>query len=104
MAESHQSNQSLRTDGFQRAAASAETEAGEHRWSEMLPWERTRAIYAHLRRIDGERATAMAFSPGRSGRFRVAGGAIDRAAEDLNNLRLVRLRLEAPSGEDVVHP
>jgi len=72
MAETHQSDQSLCTDGFQRAAASAETEAGEQRWSEMLPWERAKAIYAQLRRIDAERAAAMAFSPGRAGRYRLA--------------------------------
>jgi hypothetical protein len=73
MSEADQSETTLHTDGFQRAAASAETEAGEHQWSEMLPWERTRAIYAQLRSIDAKRAVEMAFNPGRPSRYQVAG-------------------------------
>jgi hypothetical protein len=55
MAEKHQSDQPLRTNEFQRAAAAAETDEGGRPWSEMLPGERARAIYAQLRRLDAER-------------------------------------------------
>jgi hypothetical protein len=72
--------QNAPSDDFQRAAAEAETKAGERGWFEMSPSEQTRAIYAQLRRIDADRAAAMAFSPGRPGRYRVAGETARRAA------------------------
>jgi hypothetical protein len=60
-------------DGFQRAAAAAIAEAGYPRWVATSQHEQTRAIYGQLRQIDADHATAMAFNPGRPGRYRVAG-------------------------------
>jgi hypothetical protein len=62
-----------RFDDFQRAAAEAEAETSGRAWFEMSLSEQTRAIYARLQQIDAARAAAMAFNPGRPGRFRVAG-------------------------------
>ncbi len=72
--------QNASIDDFQRAAAEAEAKAGKRAWFEMSPSEQTRAIYAQLRRIDADRATAIAFCPGRPGRYRVAGETVRRAA------------------------
>jgi hypothetical protein len=72
--------QNAPSDEFQRAAAEAEAKAGKRAWFEMSPSEQTRAIYAQLRRIDADRAAAMAFGPGRPGRYRVAGETVRRAA------------------------
>jgi hypothetical protein len=72
--------QNAPSDDFLRAAAEAETKAGKRAWFEMSPSEQTRAIYAQLRRIDADRAAAMAFSPGHPGRYRVAGETARRAA------------------------
>jgi hypothetical protein len=43
-------------DDFQRAAAAAEMQAGKRVWSELQLSERSRVIYAQLRRIDADRA------------------------------------------------
>ncbi len=67
-------------DDFQRAAAAAIAEVGYPRWVEMSQHEQTRAIYGQLRRIDADHATAMAFKPGRPGRYRVAGENVRRLA------------------------
>jgi hypothetical protein len=64
MEKDHQSDQPLRTDGFQQAAVAAETEVGTVHWSEMSPGERTTAIYAQLRRLDEARCAAISFVPG----------------------------------------
>jgi hypothetical protein len=45
-------------DDFQRAAAEAEVRVGRSIWWELSSKGRARAIYAQLRRIDAERATA----------------------------------------------
>ncbi len=74
MAETYRSDQSVPKDGFQQAAAAAEAEAGRHHWHEMLPWERTREIYAQLRRLDEVRGAAISFVPGRAARPRSVGG------------------------------
>ena len=68
------------TDDFQDAAAGAVMEAGERGGSEMLPEERSRAIYSSLRRIDAKRVVALHFVAGPRGRFRVAGDATRHAA------------------------
>jgi hypothetical protein len=70
--------QNAPSDDFLRAAAEAETKAGKRAWFEMSPSEQTRAIYAQLRRLDADRAEAIAFSPGRPGRYRVAGETVRR--------------------------
>lgn len=72
--------QTLVADDFQDAAAAAEMQAGEHGWSEMLPGERSRAIYSSLRNIDAKRAVALHFVAGPHGRFRVAGESTKHAA------------------------
>jgi hypothetical protein len=72
-------------DDFQRAAAEAEANAGKRAWLEMSPAEQTRAIYAKLRRIDADHAAAMAFSPGRPGRYRVAGETVRRRAAEVRS-------------------
>ena len=56
-------------DDFQRAATAAEAEAGKSGWSMMPPSERTRAIYAYLRRIDAEHAKSLVLLPARRGRL-----------------------------------
>lgn len=76
MAESHRSDRSLPPNGFQQAAAAAETEAGKDHWYEMLPWERTRAIYAQLRRLDEARSAAISFVPGGAPRSQSVEGKI----------------------------
>ena len=70
--------QNASIDDFQRAAAGAEVSAGKHAWFKMSLSEQTRAIYAQLRRLDADRAEAIAFSPGRPGRYRVAGETVRR--------------------------
>jgi hypothetical protein len=74
------SGQTVAADDFQDAATGAEMEAGERGWSEMLPGERSRAIYSGLRRIDAKRVVALHFVAGPHGRFRVAGESTKRAA------------------------
>jgi hypothetical protein len=68
-------------DSFQRAVAAAQAEAGNGNWAEMSLSEQTRAIYAQLRRIDAERAKAIAFRPGPHGRYRVAGETVRRVGQ-----------------------
>jgi hypothetical protein len=62
-------------DDFQRAAAAAKAEIGEQAWSEMMPQERTRTIYAQLRKLDAVRAEGMPDVAKRRHRFRVSGEA-----------------------------
>jgi len=57
---------------FGKAAAAARADAGA-RWRQMLPSERTAAIYSRLRQIDAARAKAIKFRAGPRGRYRVAG-------------------------------
>jgi hypothetical protein len=65
--------QTAAADDFQDAAAAAEMEVRERGWSEMLPGERSRAIYSSLRRTDAKRVVALHFVAAPHGRFRVAG-------------------------------
>jgi hypothetical protein len=81
MEDTHQPDQLPPSDEFQQAVAAAQNEASEHHWSEMSPREQTRAIYAQLRRIDAERAVAIAFNPSPSGRYRAAGKSVRREPE-----------------------